>query len=120
MIEEQKIIDVDVKSLVSKVKEFFDSGHRLVQISATKVPAGLEINYSFDKDYAFTNLRLAMVDVSQEIPSVTPVYWGAFLYENELHDLFGVKVKDINVDYKGNFYRTVVKRAFNPEIKKDI
>ena len=50
MIEEQKIIDVDVKSLVSKVKELFDSGCRLVQISATKVPAGLEINYSFDKN----------------------------------------------------------------------
>jgi ech hydrogenase subunit D len=113
MIEEQKITNVDVKSLLSKVKEFFDSGHRLVQISATKLPASLELNYSFDKDYVFSNLRLPLADVSQEIPSVTPIYWSAFLYENELHDLFGVKVKGINVDYKGNFYRTTVKTPFN-------
>jgi ech hydrogenase subunit D len=120
MIGEQKIINIDMNSLLSKVKEYFDSGCRLVQISATKVPAGLEINYSFDKDYVFTNLRLSMADVSQEIPSVTPIYWSAFLYENELHDLYGVKVKGINVDYKGNFYRTQVKHAFNPDVKKDI
>lgn len=113
MIEEQKMINGDIKSLLGKVKEFFDSGYRLVQISATKVPAGLEINYSFDKDYAFVNLRVSMADVSQEIPSVTPIYWSAFLYENELHDLYGVKVKGINVDYKGNFYRTQVKTPFN-------
>ena len=38
---------------------------------------------------------------------------NAFLYENEIHDLFGVVVKNINIDYGGTLYRTAIKTPFS-------
>lgn len=115
MIEEQKLINIEIKDLLSQVGDCHKSGHRLVQIGCTKLPEYLEISYSFDKEYHFTNFKIKLMDLNIEVPSVSNVYWSAFLYENEIHDLFGVKFKDIALDYKGNFYRTSVKRGFNPK-----
>jgi ech hydrogenase subunit D len=117
MIEEQKIIQVEASALVAKVQEYKDNGFRLVQIGVTKLADKLEINYSFDKDYKFENLRVTQPAAEPKLPSITGVYWGAFLYENEIHDLFGVDISGIAVDFKGGLYRTAVKHAFNPEKK---
>lgn len=113
MTEEQKIINIEPGELLKKVSEFHSSGYRLVQIGCAKTDM-IEINYSFDKEYSFVNLKVKLPSAGAEIPSVSSVYWSAFLYENEMSDLFGVKVKNIAVDYKGNFYRTSVKWPFNP------
>jgi len=113
MAEEQKLINIEIKDLLERVKEFHSSGYRLVQIGCTKTDV-LEINYSFDKNYSFVNLRITIPSSGIEIPSVSHIYWSAFLYENEISDLYGIKIKDIAVDYKGNFYRTTVKFPFNP------
>ncbi|MFA6357706.1 MAG: NADH-quinone oxidoreductase subunit C [Candidatus Omnitrophota bacterium] len=115
MIEEQKLIGIEIKDLLSQVGDLHSSGHRLVQIGCTKLPEHLEVNYSFDKGYRLVNLKIKVIDLNIEVPSVSNIYWCAFLYENEIHDLFGVKFKDIAVDYKGNFYRTSIKRGFNPQ-----
>lgn len=123
MIEEQTTEPVDIHALVNKVAELCGRGYRLVQIGCTMLEGGaLEINYSFDKDYRFLNLRLTLPSCEYAVPSVSCVYWNAFLYENEMSDLFGIKVQDMAVDYKGKFYRTSVKWPFNPakqEHKKD-
>jgi ech hydrogenase subunit D len=115
MIENQKLNSVEIKDLLSQVGDFCRSGHRLVQIGCTKLADCLEINYSFDKEYHFTNLKIKLTNLSVEVPSVSEIYWCAFLYENEIHDLYGVTFKGIALDYKGNFYRTALKRGFNPE-----
>lgn len=115
MIKEQKLVNIEAKDLLSQAGDYHQSGYRLVQIGCTKLPEHLEINYSFDKDYQFVNLKIKVMDLELEVPSVSNIYWSAFLYENEIHDLFGVKFKDIAVDYQGNFYRTSVKRGFNPK-----
>jgi ech hydrogenase subunit D len=41
------------------------------------------------------------------------IYPNAFLYENEIHDLFGVSIKDIALDYHGTLYRTSIKTPFS-------
>jgi ech hydrogenase subunit D len=113
MIEEQKIVNIPVSDLAKHVQEFCSGGYRLVQIGCTKLANELEMNYSFDKDYKFVNLRFAISSVETEIPSVSNIYWSAFLYENEIADLFGLKFKDMAIDYKGSFYRTQIKQPFN-------
>jgi ech hydrogenase subunit D len=113
MIEEEKLMNIEIKDLVERVKEFRAQGYRLVQIGCTRTDV-LEINYSFDKDYGFVNLRITIPSTDVEIPSVSPVYWSAFLYENEISDLYGIRIKNMAVDYKGNFYRTTIKFPFNP------
>ena len=114
MTEDQKLIGVKIDELLEKVKEFHTLGYRLAQIGCTKTDV-LEINYSFDKDYNFVNLRITIPSIDIEIPSVSCIYWSAFLYENEISDLYGIKIKNMAIDYKGSFYRTTVKYPFNPQ-----
>jgi ech hydrogenase subunit D len=109
--KEQTTTLIDVGRLIGRVEQFKSEGHRLVQINATKTGEVYEINYSFDKDYKFENIRIT-IPIDQEVPSISGMYWGAFVYENEMHDLFGIQVKGINIDYKGNLIKTTIKYPF--------
>jgi len=116
--EEQTITEVTVENLVSEVSKMYDEGYRLIQIGCGKYDDIFEINYSFDKDYKFMNLRLKITE-GVVVPSITGVYLCAFIYENEIHDLFGVSIKDIAIDFKGNLIRTSIKNPFNtPTVTK--
>ena len=110
-IEEQSTSTVEIGKLIGSVEEFRNQGFRLVQINCTTVGDLYEINYTFDKNYAFRNIRVTVAPET-EIPSITGMYWGAFIYENEMHDLFGVKVRGMNLDFKGTLIRTTVKNPF--------
>jgi len=111
MIEKQELRTVEVGDIVKAVVEMKNQGYRLVQISPTTI-GGFEMNYSFDKDYNFINIRVIVASDEVIVPSVSGIYPNAFLYENEIHDLFGIKIIGISIDYKGNFYRTTVKYPF--------
>ena len=111
MSEKQEIREIAVDKLFDTVKDFSTQGYRLVQISCTKLGENLELNYSFDKEYAFVDLKL-IVPMNAEIPSVSELYWCAMLYENEIHDLFGLKINGMAIDFKGNLYKTTVKTPF--------
>ena len=54
------------------------------------------------------NYRVHGVKPETHIPSVTKFYLVAFPFENEAHDLFGVQVDDIAIDFKGGFYKVAV------------
>ena len=110
-MDKQDLIQIDNNSLLEKVYNFFQNGYRLVQIHCTLVDNGFELNYSFDKDNVFTNLRIT-IDKAQEISSISNIYWSAFLYENEIADLFGVKIKNIVIDFNGTFYQKTKKAPF--------
>ncbi len=116
--EQQEIVQVAIGDLVGEAGKLRGDGYRLVQIGCTKTGDQFEINYSFDKDYSFKNLRLTIAS-GTEVPSISGVYFGAFVYENEIHDLFGVKVTGINVDYQGNLYKTTVKYPFSVTTGKE-
>ncbi|HWQ31218.1 MAG TPA: NADH-quinone oxidoreductase subunit C [Negativicutes bacterium] len=113
MGEEQKIKAIEAEELLNKVAGLFKEGYRLVQIGCTRLEY-FQLNYSFDKDLNFVNLRLNITQ-DFEVSSITSIYTGAFLYENEIHDLFGINFKHINIDYKGNLYKTAVKAPFGKE-----
>lgn len=112
MIEEQKIIDIEANGLKDKARELYDAGYRLVQISCTRLDC-FELQYSFDKEYSFLSLRVRVPLEESRLESISGIYQNAFIYENEINDLFGVKVEGMSVDYKGNFYRTKIKTPFN-------
>ncbi|MDD2472562.1 MULTISPECIES: NADH-quinone oxidoreductase subunit C [unclassified Methanoculleus] len=110
--EEQTTISVALEDLTREVERLHADGYRLVQIGCTDIGGSYEINYSFDKDYRFRNLRLT-VGPETEVPSISGTYWGAFVYENEMHDLFGIPVTGINIDFKGTFIRSAEKYPFS-------
>jgi ech hydrogenase subunit D len=114
MSEAQELIILDKSDLVGMVAQLFGEGYRLVQIGCSTLAAGYELNYSFDKEYRFKNLRVTVVP-DEEVPSVSVIYPNAFLYENEIHDLFGVPIKNITIDYGGTLYKTAIKTPFSVE-----
>lgn len=110
--EEQPIEVIGIETLMDRVAAKKIEGTRLVQIGCAVVEGTNEITYSFeDRDHRLTNLRI-VVEPGGTLPSITPVYWGAFVYENEIHDLYGLTVTGINVDYGGHFYATKVPFPF--------
>ena len=114
MSEPQETIPIEKTELVGAAAALFAEGYRLVQIGCSTLENGYELNYSFDKDYVFRNLRVTVVP-DEELPSVSVIYPNAFLYENEIHDLFGVPITNIAIDYKGTLYRTAIKTPFSVE-----
>jgi len=112
MSEPQEIIRIGKNELVGIVVQLCAEGYRLVQVGCSTLEAAYELNYSFDKDNRFKNLRVTVVP-DEEVPSISMIYQNAFLYENEIHDLFGVVVSNISIDYHGTLYRTSIKAPFS-------
>ena len=101
-----------MESLLDKVSEMRKQGYRLVQIGATRLPEHVELTYSFDRESRLTNLRFQIPAAGARLPSISSIYWCAFLYENEIHDLFNVQVDGMAVDFHGHLYETTVKFPF--------
>ena len=49
------------------------------------------------------------------VMSITSLYWYGFVWENEIHDLFGLDVRFIapDVDYGGHFYHLAQKTPWH-------
>lgn len=117
MYEIIETLEISNSDLLNHVLKFKEQGYRLIQMCCTKLSGGLTLDYSFGLDYKFNNLRIK-IDDKEEVASISSIYSPAFLYENEMHDLFGVNIAVISIDYKGNLYRTAVKNPFNMEKEK--
>ncbi len=104
MYENQKLVNTTPDDLINGIYLMKRDDYRLVQISCTRVESGFELNYTFDKDLEFINYRL-ILPIEDEIVSISRIFSPAFLYENELKDLFGVKISSITIDYDGGLYR---------------
>jgi ech hydrogenase subunit D len=110
----QNFISIEPAQLFDKVQDLKADGYRLGQACCTKVSEGFELTYSFDKDHVLTNLRLVIPE-EEEIMSITGAYWAAFIYENEMQDLFGVKFKHMALNYGGNFFKVSQPTPWNPK-----
>jgi ech hydrogenase subunit D len=111
MSDEKHIQNIEPEDLVHSVRNRFEDGWRLVQIACARITDTYEITYSFDKDLLLEHLRI-QISVDQEISSITSVYLAAFVYENEIADLYGIPIKGIAIDYKGKFIRTSAPHPF--------
>lgn len=119
MRHKYEIIDVDIPTLYRTMLEKQRAGYRLTQICATAYEGYNEVIYSVSLDYAFENYRIN-VPHDVEITTISDFYPSAMLYENEITELYGVKVKSINIDYKNKFYRIAKETPFKKEAKKNI
>ncbi|RPJ07138.1 MAG: NADH-quinone oxidoreductase subunit C [Spirochaetaceae bacterium] len=117
MQNSQELRNIKIEELVAQLEEMQSRGYRLVQIGATRSTDVIECNYSFDKDYAFINYRI-FVKTGESVPSASKVFWQAFLYENEIHDLFGIAFTNMAVDYRGTFYKLATRMPY--QIKPDL
>jgi ech hydrogenase subunit D len=103
---------IPMEALLERAGEMRKQGYRMVQIGATRLPEHVELTYSFDRVSRLVNLRFQIPAAEARVPSISSIYWCAFLYENELHDLFNVQVDGMAVDFHGHLYETAVKFPF--------
>lgn len=119
MREMYEIKTVELSDLYNIILAKQRDGYRLTQICATAFEGYNELIYSVSKDYTFENYKV-IVPIEQEITSMADFYPSAMLYENEMKELFGVKINSINPDYQNKFYRIAVETPFKKEVKETV
>lgn len=125
---------VGIDELLSHVQALKGVGARFVQMHAERnVDDGTyRLVYTFinvraaqehiaqDGSYAIENLVVEGIDQYQEIPSISSYYPAVFPFENEAHDLFGLAITDMQIDFKGFFYQVSTAEPMSvitPEVK---
>lgn len=85
---------------------------RFVQVLCINTETGIDLVYSYQgpaaSGYPVRNYRVCGIAPETHVPSVTKYYLSAFPFENEAHDLFGVQVDGIAIDFHGNFYKVAL------------
>jgi ech hydrogenase subunit D len=117
---QQTIKEITPKDLLAETLRLKNEGYRLVAITCAKnkqtdpseEKVMMQLSYSFDKDYDLLSLRFDN-DTEEEVESISVIFPFAFLYENEIKELFGVKIKDIAIDFNNTLYKIPVKTPFN-------
>ncbi len=112
---------IGVGDLLPKVMELKKKGFRISQACAAYVDEKYELSYSFSEDEtnAFHTLRL-VIDTDTPVPSVTGIVPAAVFYENEMKEIFGVKIEMISVDYENRLYRINVEAPLGPQPKAEV
>ncbi len=125
---------VGIDELLPHVQALKGVGARFVQMHAERnVDDGTyRLVYTFinvraaqehiaqDGSYAIENLVVEGIDRYQEIPSISSYYPAVFPFENEAHDLFGLAITDMQIDFKGFFYQVSTAEPMSviaPEVK---
>jgi uncharacterized protein YjhX (UPF0386 family) len=80
--------------------------------SEAEAPGRFEIVWAFAKGGQFETIREEIV-AGDEVPSISEFFGAAFLYENEIRELFGIQITGIGLDLKGQLYKTATKVPFS-------
>ena len=125
---------VGIDELLPHVQALKGAGARFVQMHAERCvdDGSYRLVYTFinvraaqeqiarDGNYAIENLVVEGIDQYQEIPSISSYYPAVFPFENEAHDLFGLAITDMQVDFNGFFYQVSTAEPMSvitPEVK---
>ena len=125
---------VGIDELLPHVQALKGAGARFVQMHAERCvdDGSYRLVYTFinvradqehiaqDGSYAIENLVVEGIDRFQEIPSISSYYPAVFPFENEAHDLFGLAITDMQIDFKGFFYQVSTAEPMSvitPEVK---
>lgn len=125
---------VGIDELLPHVQALKGAGARFVQMHAERCvdDGSYRLVYTFinvrvaqeqiaqDGSYAIENLVVEGIDQYQEIPSISSYYPAVFPFENEAHDLFGLTITDMQIDFKGFFYQVSTAEPMSvitPEVK---
>ena len=92
---------IELGDLLNLTRAKHDAGYRFAQMLCAMADEGIDLVYSFIKQddegtWQLENYVIGGLDpATQTVPSVTGYYLSAFPFENEAHDLFGVRVEGL-------------------------
>lgn len=106
-----EIIPVSPAGIEKIAADMKAEGRRLVVITCTAAAEEYDLTYSFARENDLRHYRMTVPE-GTVIPSIGASYGGAFVYENEIHDLYGFTFTDMTIDFGGTFIRTSVPYPF--------
>jgi NADPH-dependent glutamate synthase beta subunit-like oxidoreductase len=110
----------DKFDMLIKINDLKAQNARLMTITARDLGTEVEMIYNFERALDIINLHLK-TPKNEPIPSITGVFPAAFIAENEIQDMFNIKVSGINIDFGGRLMKiegadetTLLKPAVGP------
>jgi ech hydrogenase subunit D len=134
---------MDGEAFLARVRDYHEAGWRLAIINATAVmtpaapahgaqnagperpaadpvpdataaetPDVFEIAWGFVREGLLETISEQIV-AGETVPSISEFFGAAFLYENEIRELFGIDVTGIGLDLKGQLYKTATRVPFS-------
>jgi Ni,Fe-hydrogenase III component G len=95
---------IPAAELPAAVERFHDEGWRFVTATAVPRPGAWTLIYHFEREEVLSHLRIE-VGLTEAVPAIDRSYPAAFLVENEISELQGVRFSDLSIDYGGRLYR---------------
>lgn len=95
------------ESILADAKMRQQQGWRYVQTLAVNKDDGVDLVYAYMDMATGKLVNLVVSDVAHgaTVSSITEAFFEAFVFENEIHDLFGITFDGLALDFNGNFYR---------------
>lgn len=94
-----------LSDLLPRVAAARERGLRFVTATCLDAGQSYEIYYHFAEGIRLLHLR-TVVPKGVEVPSISGIYFSAFLVENEIKELFGVPIVGLAIDYRGRLLLT--------------
>ena len=118
-----EFVDVPLGDLLTRVQTLKHEGMRFIQLCAEFPEGGIDLVYTFYDETRDNALNLCVsLPENAEVPSIQGLYFAAFSYENEAHDLFGVNFINMKLDFGGHFFNlaeTSPMTVITPEMKAE-
>ena len=117
-------IEVPLVELLERVQTFKHEGFRFVQMCAETTEAGIDLLYTFYDETTDNAINLCVygIDGESRVPSIQGLYFASFSYENETHDLYGVRFVNMELDFGGHFFNLATSEPMTiitPEMKAE-
>lgn len=100
--------DIQLDEVYPLAEKKKGEGARFVELHASTVDDGFVITYAFTSDEKTCDQYNLHVKEGDKVPAISPIFLAAFVFENETHDLFGIEIEGIAIDFKGNFYQVAL------------
>jgi len=111
---------LSLKNLGKEIDNMKSNGWRFVTITCVEIDENsVELLYHFDKDLELYHFRVSALK-KDPVPSISPIFFAAFLVENEIIDLFGLSFTDLVLDFGGTLYLDDSEVASTPLCKYGI
>ena len=99
-------VEIALSELLMRVQTLKHDGVRFVQMCAEKnAQDDIDLVYTFyDENIEAAVNLIVPIAPGDKVPSIQELYFAAFSYENETHDLYGVRFANMKLDFGGHFF----------------
>lgn len=99
----ENIKEINKDELFTEGKVFLDAGGKFVTAVCSDLDAQLEVTYFFSSDSGTKMYGLRYkVAKDEEVQSFSGITLATLLIENEMKELFGLKMQGLAIDYGGH------------------